>query len=265
MRRVVIAVIHNRDQRRLAHILPASRALAERTGAVLLEVFEQPAVRPHGFLFVLYRRAMRWKVGRAWDRYRGVARPPLVRQAMDYVIQTLGRMDVRSRRASAVEIEVAAKHVRAWRSLIEGGGDYLAVLEDDAVFLPDTADRFCALVDGLADRDAGRLLYIDLAGGFDLDSLGITGLIDDRRDGFLYFRRPVTNTACGYLIDRQTARRFCEALSAHPRLRCLAIDWIINAIMLTAVREGSTFDCRHCDPPLFDHGSMTGSYESWTR
>jgi hypothetical protein len=132
------------------------------------------------------------------------------------------------------------------------------------VFLPDTADRFCALIDGLADRDTGRLLYIDLAGGFDLDSLGVTDLIDDRRNGFLYFRRPVTNTACGYLIDRQTAQRFYDTLSTRPRLRCLAIDWMVNAILLAAVREWAAFDCRHCDPPLFNHGSMTGSYASWT-
>jgi hypothetical protein len=113
MSRIIIAVIHNRDQQRLTHILPASRNLAERTGAALIEVFEQPTVRPHGFLFALYRRAMRWRVGRAWDRHRGIAHPPPIRSVADYLVQTLRRMNVGSRRASAVEMEVAAKHVRA--------------------------------------------------------------------------------------------------------------------------------------------------------
>jgi hypothetical protein len=264
MSRISIAIIHNQDRQRLAHIQPASRALADRVGATLFEVYEQPAVRPHSFLFMFYRQAIRWRIGRQWERHRGIAPTPLIKSAIYHTIRALGRMDIRLRRSSAIEMELASKHVRAWKSFIEGGGDYLAVLEDDAVMLSNTADRFCILLDMLADRDTSRLLYVDLAGGFSIDTLGISALIDGKRDGFIHFKRPVTNTACGYLISRETARRFCDILSSHPRFQYLAIDWMINGLMLQAFSEGPQFDCWHSNPPLFRHGSVTGSYRSWT-
>lgn len=265
MSRVSIAIINNQDRQRLAHILPASRALADSVGATLFEVYEQPAVTPHSIFLALYRQAIRWRIGRDWERHLGIARTPFIRSVIDHAIRTIGRMNRRFCRSSAVEMIIASKHVRAWESFIAGGGDYLVVLEDDAVFQADTADRFCAMLDTLAGRDMSRLLYVDLAGGFSVDELGVSSLIDGKRDGFIHFRRPVTNSGGGYLISRATAQRFCLMLASRPWFRPAAIDWLINGLMIRALAEGSRFDCWHSSPPMFRHGSITGSYRSWTR
>jgi hypothetical protein len=257
---ISIAVIHNQDPQRLAHILPASRALADRVGATLFEVYEQPAVKTPSFFFELYRQAVYWKLNRDLERSRGIAPIPTVRSILSIAIRTPGRMSKRVRRSTAILIILTSKHVRAWESFIAGGDDYLVVLEDDALFQADTADRFCAMLDTLAGRDLSRLLYVDLAGGVSSKALGVSALINGKGDGFIHFTRPVTNTTCGYLISRATAQHFYRIMASRPRFRCLGTDWVINGLMIRALAEGSQFDCRHSSPPMFQHGSLTGLY-----
>jgi hypothetical protein len=262
MSSISIAIIHNRDPRRLAHILPASRALADRVGANLFEVYEQPAIRPHSAAYVLYKQTLMWKINREWECYREIVPSPFVTSAIRHVVRAPGRLTGRARRVSAIEAILASKHISTWETAIANGSDYLVVLEDDAIVQANTADRFRALFELLGNRDASRLLYVDLAGGFNIDELAVARLIDYERDGFLHFRRPATNTACGYLINRATVQRFCTILASRPWFRHAPLDWLINCLMMRAIAEGSEFDCWHANPSMFQHGSLLRLYES---
>jgi len=265
MSRISIAIIHNRDPVRLAHILPAARSLVKHVGGSVFEVCEQPAVKPHGVLFVLYKWTLFSKLARDWERYRGVKQRGLMRSLADYAVLVARKVKRRHRVISAVESIIISKHVSAWRSFLTGGADYLVVLEDDATVVDNSIDRFRALLELLNSRDPGRLLYVDLAGGFDIDGLRVSPLIEGRQNGYIYFEKLVTNTTCGYLICRETARRFCEIMASRPWFRHTPIDWLINAIGMRACAEGNMFDCRHADPPIFRHGSLMNLYTSWQR
>lgn len=100
-------------------------------------------------------------------------------------------------------------------------------------------------------------------GGCSLADLMIARL-ETRHDGnYRHYQKPVTNTACAYLISRELVIKFNAILTRKPWLRLIGIDWMINSLFISMGKEVSSVVCMHADPTIFKHGTKTGEYISW--
>ena len=107
--------------------------------------------------------------------------------------------------------------------------------------------------------------YVDLAGGCRLNELKIQNLETSYYDSFRFFRKPVTNTACVYLMSRPLAAHFHAILARRPWLRLIGADWLMNSLFIRLADDGIECVCMHADPTVFEHGTATGEYVSTIR
>jgi GR25 family glycosyltransferase involved in LPS biosynthesis len=169
------------------------------------------------------------------------------------------------RRSSVIEVAVTDKHIRAWAAFLDIDSDYLVVFEDDAVFTIDSKQLLSDLLEQLSQGQSGRNIYVDLAGGCPLDSLKIDLLQSDQDRSFRHYQKPVTNTACGYLMSNSLVVQFHKVLTRKPWLRLIGVDWMMNALFVNLERDGADCACMHAEPTFFKHGSTTGEYVPWAR
>jgi GR25 family glycosyltransferase involved in LPS biosynthesis len=158
---------------------------------------------------------------------------------------------------------VTDKHVRAWSAFLEASGDFLICFEDDAIFKKDSIERVQDLLAVVSNKDSAYPIYVDLAGGCELEELKI-GNIETCRDAlFRHYSKPVTNTACVYLMNRKLVTSFHHLITRRPWLRLIGIDWMMNKLFMLMTRDGAECICMHADPTIFKHGTTTGEYLSW--
>lgn len=159
------------------------------------------------------------------------------------------------------------KHIRAWATFLDTDADFLLCFEDDAVFKDDSVQRLAGLLDRLVRKNphGSHLVYVDLAGGLSREALRVDELQTGKDDSFRYYRKPVTNTTCVYLMSRSLVSVFHEMLTRRPWLRVIGIDWMINALFMLMEKANLQCECMHADPTIFRHGSVTGEYMSSTR
>jgi hypothetical protein len=256
-----VSIIHNNETQRLAHLRPHVASMSDNLGpnwrVTKNEFFDQPPVKAHTFAKAYVRKAMNWLLGRRWALHR--------RMPEDRAIWSLRFLanDVRRvrewRRTGAIETILTAKHIAVWQAFLNSDGDYLIVMESDAVFSPDSEQRMQQCLAIIPTPD--QMLYMDLAGGCGRDELRIDKIISCECNGFTYFEVPATNTSCVYLMSRATVRSFCATLQRFPYFRWIGIDWMVNAIMMDHVKRGRSILCIHANPPIFKHGSVTGEYD----
>lgn len=168
-------------------------------------------------------------------------------------------------RNSAIELAVTDKHIRAWDRFLDSDADLLICFEDDAIFKESSAAGLSDVLAAIAHLKPQELLYVDLAGGMPVSALRIAALEDRKEGSFTYYKKPVTNTACAYLLNRSTAGLFRSILSKSPNLRLFGIDWLMNALFIELEKQGMKTLCFHADPTVFNHGSTTGECTAWQR
>lgn len=273
MIKVCLALVHNNNNERLNYILGELNDIkgcfgSKKCDIELIQVAYQPDIIPHSRLRALLRDFIYQIVGYEWACYR------FKRQSLLILVFNLiklifkkSRYSIGSswRRSSAIEVEVTDKHVRAWSMFLDTDFDFLIMFEDDAVFNIDSKQRLSDLLDGLMLMDLSGGVYVDLAGGCPLDSLGVDQLLLKQDSSFRYYEKPVTNTACAYLINKPLAVQFHKVLTNKPWFRLIGVDWMMNALFINLVRNGVDCVCMHAEPAIFKHGSTTGEYLPWSR
>lgn len=270
-----LALIHNNDAARNALIRPALSKLADELGlsrqVTSVEVSWQPALAPSSTAVVLKRNLQYQILERNWVRYRGqkpTRRSSVMRKFFKFAKSFLLNKDglgERLPRNSAIELAVTDKHIRAWDRFLDSDADLLICFEDDAIFKDTSAADLSDVLAVIAHTKPQELLYVDLAGGMPISNLKIAAL-EDRKEGFFtYYKKPVTNTACSYLLNRSTAGLFRSILSNSPELRHVSIDWLLNALFIELEKQGMKALCFHADPTVFNHGSTTGECKAWQR
>ena len=147
-------------------------------------------------------------------------------------------------------------------SFLDSGADFIICFEDDVVFKDDSVERIWDLLGLLAKKNLDARIYVDLAGGCKLDELRIDNLESSQDASFKFYRKPVTNTACAYLMSRQLAVAFHSILTRRPWLRLLGADWMMNSLFIAMENNGMESVCMHAAPTIFKHGSATGEYVS---
>ena len=267
---VCIALIHNQNNQRNAYIQPLlndlKTKLIEHFSAIEIEISSQPEIKPHSLRMAFLRDAMYQALDREWCRYRRIRPQRLPLQAPRLLLKSLKKYSHAEdswRRNSRVETIITDKHVRAWSAFLETGCHFLICFEDDAVFKNDSVQRVTEMLHMLFEAGIDTPVYIDLAGGCKLEQLKIDHLETGREASFRHYSKPVTNTACAYLISRPLATIFQESITRRPWLRLIGIDWMMNKLFMQMASDGVECRCMHADPTIFNHGTTTGEYISW--
>jgi hypothetical protein len=269
-RSICLALIHNNNERRNAHIQPylnqLQSQLSQRYSVNLIEVSVQSDIQPHGVSMAFLRDAIYQMLDREWRRYRGLPvrfLPLHIARFLGSSVKKYARGAPSWKRNSSVEMVVSDKHLRAWAAFLDHGGDCLICFEDDAVFNNDSIDRLTTLLDELFPSQLDRPMYVDLAGGCSLEALQIHNLEVSWDGSFRRYNKPVTNTACAYLLSRPLVAEFCGIIARRPWLRLIGIDWLMNALLMQMANDGVQCACLHADPTILKHGTTTGEYISW--
>lgn len=270
-----LGLIHNNNESRNTYIRPSLEKLLEECPRIFttkIEVSFQPEIKPHGTFMAFLRDVMYTKLFFEWHKYR-LLNPTLLplyvlgfckNFVIKYLINCNGT-GTKWKKSSAIEVTVTDKHIRAWASFLETEGEFLICFEDDAVFMEDSVQRIINLIDMLSSKNKKRPIYIDLAGGCTLDELKIDNLEVNRDNNFRYYTKPVTNTACVYLMNRSLVVHFYDILARKPWLRLIGVDWMMNKLFMIMTGMGLECICIHASPTIFRHGSTTGEYAPWIR
>ena len=272
--KIMLALVHNKDSKRLIQILPKLKKLnsALRREGYRVELFEsswQPSLQSVKLGVGIYREWMYWKLKREWNRYKFVKNRFLPYDLLRLIIKLLYKnpSKINSKKwliNSAIEMFVSNKHLFIFDLAIEKKVDYLIVFEDDAIFKNDSISRVIELL-GLIRKHKDEPGYIDLAGGLNLEGLKMERLISKRGEGKVFYSRPLTNTACSYLINKTQLETINNTLVGRPWLRYIGIDWLLNKIFIIQSKELFNSFCIHTVPPIFGHGSVTGEFNPWER
>jgi hypothetical protein len=269
---VCLALIHNQDTERNAYIQPLLNdlriRLLENFSAIEIQVASQPEIKPHTLRMALLRDAMYYALDRQWCRYRNIRPQKLPSQARSFLSKSrekYSRAQNGWRRSSTIETIVTDKHVRAWSTFLETRSDFLICFEDDAIFKGDSVPRLTDLLNKLFEESADMPIYVDLAGGCELEQLRIGKLETGHEASFRHYNKPVTNTACVYLMSRSLVKTFYEMITSRPWLRLIGADWMMNKLFMQMANDQIACRCMHADPTIFHHGTTTGKYVSSIR
>lgn len=271
MIKVCISLIHNNNSERYLYIKSRlidmqSYLSANQFEVNLSEVSHQPEIESHSNLFLLLRMVIYQIVDRNWCKYRQIKSFFPLRHIYNLTrnIPLSKNSRDRKRRSSAIEMIVTDKHIRAWAQFLETDSKYLICFEDDAIFKDDSNSSLRNLFT-LIEENKEQFLYVDLAGGCNFEALRVKKFQYKQDENFRYFSKPVTNTACVYLMNRQLVAYFYKTLLNNLWIRMVGIDWMMNQILTTIKFDTFTSKCLHAYPPIFLHGSTTGNYLPWKR
>lgn len=276
--RILFALIHNGDVDRLSHVRPKiaelRHALQNQMGIQCIEIAWQPPIVPISARAALVRELWSFRLCFVdWQKYkllkpfgwRDLTKAFLKERLPKYFGGT--DSDVRAldklRRTNAIESIVTDKHLRALGAALDGSFDYVIVCEDDAVFEQGSVIKVAHM---LAELPEGPL-YCDLAGGLPKEILQVDRLVAGHVDlngvACVRYASPVTNTGCCYLFDNKMIAGLSAYILAHPSVRVLPFDWILNIYFMALRKTGQNIVCLHAEPPVVKHGSAVGSYEPW--
>lgn len=271
---LVIALIHNNNVQRNAYVRPQLENMVDALGGVVacekIEASFQPEIKPHSISMAFLRDVIYSNLYREWCRYRLLTPLNLLwgflsflkRSFIKYIVEYKS-IGAPWQKNSAIEVMVTEKHVRAWGRFLDSGADFIIIFEDDAVFKEDSVQRIKELLGLVTQRNLDARVYVDLAGGCKLEELNIDNLESSHDAFFKFYSKPVTNTACAYLMSRELVVDFYSILTRRPWLRLIGIDWMMNSLFIQMESDGKECFCMHAVPTIFKHGTTTGEYVSW--
>jgi hypothetical protein len=269
-----VALIHNNNQARNIYLQPQIDNLIKYFDSHVrdssIEISFQPELAPHSLIMAFMRDCLFMRLGHNWRKYRQIKPRFFLIEAVVFCKYIFLKYFIQSKdtkrtwgKHSFVEMALTDKHIRSWTRFLESGSDFMIVLEDDVVFKGDSLSRLNSLLNTKVEKYKNKPCYVDLAGGMELQVLMIDSLEDYRDTDYRYYKKPVTNTTCAYLISRELAIIFYKTLINKPWLRFIAIDWLLNALFILNEDQMSGGIFMHSDPTIFKHGSITGEYTSW--
>lgn len=214
-----------------------------------------------------------WDLEREWRIHRGVqswwrqAAAQLGFQLWHLRIKTSARFREHAWYVREVEARVTAKHIAAWRALLESPAHAALVLESDAAWI---TERSPAVLNSMEHLPDATPAYMNLAGGLSEFHVRISKVDASRNSGgqhpdtkFIDFKVPVTNTSCAYGVNRPLAEMLLTYVQEYPGSESLGVDWLVNAAFAHLTKQNISLACVHVDPPLLIHGSRTGITQSW--
>lgn len=262
--KIHISIIHNNDKQRLQSIRSLTgdflKSIQNRLILITSEYCWQPDIIPISKLQGLFRELMYSVLAWQWCKYIGNRRLPIIFLGASLLKQTLSyKPNKNNLLRGAIELALTSKHLRAWENFLESGEDFLWVLEDDAFLKPDSIERFLHEVIPLLEKDVMKSLFIDIAGGINIQpkQMNIPYAIKNNQ---LIFDRPITNTACSYIINRALCEKLIQTTILRPHLRFIGADWLLNKLFIDLIESGCQIKCIHFESTILEHGSVTGRF-----
>jgi len=275
---VLIILIHNNDIERNNKIRPNLAKLKEALSNEFIvktaEISSQLKLVPHSMLMLLRRDLTNLSLAYQWSRYRLIKITAIIRYLKQIIsllatlykyLLNVHNIFTRRQKSSAIEICVTDKHIRGWDIFLESNCETLLMFEDDAIFKSNTFSKLLYALSEAHKLASDTLLYADLAGGCALEELEISHLKKAKKYGVTIYSKPVTNTACAYLLNRSIVEEFKDLIINYPNYRLIAVDWMINKLLIEIERRNKKTLCFHFEPTALNHGSATGDYPPWKR
>lgn len=263
--KLMISLIHNNDEARLRQIIPFLNQLKANLPsgfqAELIEISKQPEIIAYPLWLTLLTKCFYWQINRQWQSYKLIKPRNII---LDLVI-LLRRLILTSlhqnyeNRRLAVYAILTNKHLEVWNYFFNSDADFLISFEDDAVFKRDSITTFKKFLKEVKLKD--KPVYLDLGGGNPPEVNKVDTLEIKSDELHKYYKKPVTNTACCYLINKKTAAIFIDSLIRRPWLRLLGVDWLMNELFILSVPKHKYF-CFHASPSIFKHGSIDGTFQT---
>lgn len=268
---MMIAVVHNHEES-----IPAKRVAMEiqkiDNNISCFEFSDQHLDNSLGLDSLMSFAINQSRIERLWRRYRG--RASLFQDILSardtlFSITKLAlskKSFLKAQRVRQIELAVNQKHLKSWQSFLESNSTFILVLEADATWLPRQKRSLEKILKSLSQESP---FFLDIGGGFDLHELGVEGIEAQRehskRGVVVSFVKPVTNTACAYIMNRPMVRALLESSqsSGTRDWKGLGIDWFMNGLFMDINKRGLKVTCKHFSPPLLCHGSMSGITDSW--
>ncbi len=155
------------------------------------------------------------------------------------------------------EIVLTDKHLKLLSSFLEGDGDFLIILEDDAQAQSAVIHELIGDLLDLSLKNVEQFCYIDLCQHYlpsDLTSyFGISDYIDS---GNYYVGEFFANTTASYLINRKTASYILSQILVSPNLRRISIDWLYTHLIRKSHNRQS-FRYYLVKESFFNNGSLS--------
>jgi hypothetical protein len=276
----LIAVIHSGESDRNAYLMPRLEQLASDLGGKFVAVGTGMRRRPTVFELVRNRFGEH-QISHPASLSNYGAKSALVKtkQLMYSVYQTARslRHDLKSENFEyfTKQYNVLSKHHIAWQKLLsEPEGSVLIVLENDARFKPTIVADLDVLLARLAPLQQHDFIFCDLAGGMNansilrgellhpsawLDQVGLPPTPEAPDRYLVKLPKFVTNTVCAYLMNQKVA---AAAVNAFGQIGILSPDWFLNQVLFEIDRQTDAIACYHALPPMFEHGSAAGTWQS---
>jgi hypothetical protein len=272
--KILISLVHNNNKERLLYIKPQIDSLIldlkKKNEVSFFEISWQANLKPINLYIGILRDLIYRKLNREWSNYREIKNRFLLLDVVSFIYNFIKKYIFKPElsqkwfKSSMVEILVTDKHIRGFSIALDSNVDYLLVFEDDTVFLENSIEKLSGLFSSL-EINNDLPIYIDLAGGFEINQLYIDKLKLKEDSNFVYYTKPVTNTACCYLVNKKQIEIFCSHIVKNPFLRYLSIDHLINKLFIIQSMDKSSSFCKHASPTFFNHGSVTGQFKPWSR
>ena len=269
--KIIISLIHNNEEERLSLVRPQINdlilKLKNKMEVRFCEISWQPILKPASLYVGLLKDLASWELSREWAKHREITNKLLLidflflikKEFIKYILKP--EISKEWLNTCTKELFLSEKHLKAFTLALEDKADYLLVFESDTVFKKDSIDKISALLDNLETTNKIPT-YIDLAGGIQINELKIDKLELKKDKDFRYYKKPVTNTTGCYLVNQGQLKIFNNYLATTPMLRYIAADWLLNKLFMLQIKTGIISECRHANPPFFNHGSVTGEFQS---
>lgn len=265
LRRVLIGLVHNKDEHRLRSARKLVQDLAGelRGSGVCVEIeeasFQIETNQQTKIIDVITEIAYDYAISRTFSlqmrkskkRARGIAR----------FLVGFARFALRKPDSfrNATRRAVTDKHLHLIQAGLHSGADMVLVLEDDAIIPSNSARKLAPLVAKIKSINVDEVLHLNLGGDSEDGLMPFLRAAGERDEhGFVEVKPPQVDTACAYLLTRACATGLFAQIQGNPLLRLVLIDHLFNLVL---PRLGAR--SQHAHPHVITHGSKSDQFRSW--
>jgi hypothetical protein len=157
-------------------------------------------------------------------------------------------------------LNIDLSHLRVYKEALDSGCESIVVIEDDARALdPETVSL--TLLDLIRRNTCGEASFINLSESISKEALGVVGILGDSdpdQPSVTTCSRPVTNTVCANLFNREFVLELFRDMMNRGLTPVIPIDWRVNRFIMRAWKMGflNGHTCTWVEPGVFIQGSM---------